>query len=133
MSHQESHAPPSDTTPPASTPDRDWQAIADHEEFKDLVRLKRLFIIPATVFFIAHYFALPILVGYFPRLMETQVVGKINLAYIFALMQFFIAWIVMAAYVWRAKVFDLLCGHVIDRILAGDRSANAKAPKGGFK
>lgn len=103
--------------PPANEKTRDWDAIAARTEFQDLVRLKALFILPATVFFIVHYFALPILVGYFPKLMETQVVGKINLAYLFALMQFIVAWIVMAAYVWRAKVFDLLCRHVLERIV----------------
>ncbi|NOT61472.1 MAG: DUF485 domain-containing protein [Acidobacteria bacterium] len=38
-------------------------------EFKELVAAKRKFIIPATVFFIVYYFALPLLVGYAPALM----------------------------------------------------------------
>ena len=36
-----------------------------------------------------------VLVGYFPSLMERRVAGKINLAYLFALSQFFMAWTIM--------------------------------------
>ena len=41
----------------------DWDRIAAEEEFKDLLASKRRFIIPATVFFVVYYFALPVLVG----------------------------------------------------------------------
>jgi uncharacterized membrane protein (DUF485 family) len=117
MSQMDSPRTYSSTQAPSANPEeRDWEAIAQRDEFKSLVRLKALFIVPATVFFIAYYFALPILVGYFPKLMETQVVGKVNVAYVFALTQFFVAWAVMAAYVWRARFFDRLCKDVVERI-----------------
>ena len=45
------------------------------------------------VFFVVYYFALPVLVGYAPELMSRPVVGKVNIAYLFALSQFFMAWI----------------------------------------
>ena len=44
----------------------EWQRIQASPEFQQLVAEKRSFILPATVFFIVYYFALPVLVGYFP-------------------------------------------------------------------
>lgn len=105
---------------------RDYRAIASRPDFRTLVRLKTLFIVPATVFFIAHYFALPLLVGYFPKLMETRVVGAINLAYLFALVQFFVAWAIMALYVWRAKVFDDVVGRIRADAERDERAGDAR-------
>src|SRR6266511_5937202 len=96
---------------PTDTPD--WAAIERTAEFRDLVRAKRAFIVPATAFFIAYYFALPALVGYWPDLMSTRVAGQINLAYLFALSQFVMAWALMAAYVRRARRYD----RMVERLL----------------
>ena len=93
----------------------DWAAIERTPEFQALVRAKRAFILPATAFFIAYYFALPALVGYWPALMSTTVVGRINLAYLFALSQFVMAWALMAAYVRRARRFDGMAERVLER------------------
>jgi uncharacterized membrane protein (DUF485 family) len=63
--------------------------------------------VPATIFFIAYYLALPILVGFAPELMSRAVWGPLTLAYAFALSQFAMAWILLALYLWRARSFDL--------------------------
>ena len=60
------------------------------------------FIVPATAL-LAHYFALPALVGYWPDPMSTTVVGRINVAYLFA-RSFVMAWALMAAHVRRAAL-----------------------------
>jgi uncharacterized membrane protein (DUF485 family) len=98
------------TPPPAgdATGSVDWQGIEAAPEFRALVAAKRRFILPATVFFIVYYFALPVLVGYFPGVMERDVFGEINVAYLFALSQFAMAWILMAMYVRRARTFDAM-------------------------
>src|SRR5262245_33071124 len=57
----------------------DWERVASMEEFKSLVVAKRKFIIPATIFFIIYYFALPVLVGYAPKLMAKKVLGVVNI------------------------------------------------------
>ena len=46
-----------------------WDRIATSKEFKDLMATKRLFIVPAFIFFVLYYFALPVLVGYAPQFM----------------------------------------------------------------
>ncbi len=84
----------------------DWDAIAADTDFKHLLASKARFIIPATLFFIIYYFTLPILVGWFPKLVEQKVFGEVNLAYLFALSQFFMAWILAFLYMAAAAGWD---------------------------
>jgi uncharacterized membrane protein (DUF485 family) len=84
----------------------DWDVVSANPEFKALLRAKARFIIPATVTFIVYYFALPILVGYAPEFMATPVWGPVNIAYLFALSQFFVAWLIAFLYVRAASRFD---------------------------
>jgi uncharacterized membrane protein (DUF485 family) len=93
----------------------DWDRIAAGEEFKGLLASKRRFIVPATIFFVAYYFALPVLVGYAPQLMDTRLLG-VNLAYLFALSQFFMAWAVAALYVRAAGGWDETARRIIERL-----------------
>jgi uncharacterized membrane protein (DUF485 family) len=86
----------------------DWDRIALTEKFQQLLREKRRFVIPATLFFIVYYFALPVLVGYFPGFMSRRVLGPLNIAYIFALSQFLMAWTIAWLYVRAAERFDKL-------------------------
>ncbi len=84
----------------------DWDAIANDPAFTELKAAKRRFIIPATIFFFVYYMTLPVLVGFFPDLMKTPVWGKVNWAYIYALSQFIMTWVVCAMYVRVAKRWD---------------------------
>jgi len=91
----------------------DWDIVASNPQFRKLMAAKVRFIVPATVFFIAYYFALPILVGYAPELMSTRVIGPVNIAYLFALSQFFMAWLVAYLYVRAANRFDRMAAEVL--------------------
>jgi len=91
-----------------------WDRIAESLPFKDLMATKRIFVVPAFVFFVTYYFALPVLVGYAPHFMSTRVFGVVNLAYLFALSQFFVAWIIAALYVRAATDFDRLSKDIIE-------------------
>jgi uncharacterized membrane protein (DUF485 family) len=92
-----------------------WEAIAADAEFKRLLSAKARFIILATIFFIVYYFTLPVLVGWFPDLMSKKVVGEVNLAYLFALSQFFMAWILAFIYVGAAAGWDRRAAALIAR------------------
>lgn len=92
----------------------EWDRIAEAPEFKDLIATKKLFIIPAFIFFVIYYFLLPILVGYAPSFMAIKVVGVVNIAYLFALSQFVMAWIVAALYVKAAGNFDRLAKDILE-------------------
>jgi uncharacterized membrane protein (DUF485 family) len=92
-----------------------WDKIAESPEFRDLMATKRIFIVPAFIFFVVYYFALPVLVGYAPQFMSTKVIGEVNLAYLFALSQFFVAWIIAGLYVKAAGNFDRLAKDILNR------------------
>ena len=93
--------------------DHAWDRIAASPEFRTLLRTKLRVIVPATIFFIVYYFALPVLVGYAPHLMQRKVAGSVNIAYLFALSQFFMAWGIAALYLRAAASFDRMAKDVL--------------------
>ena len=93
----------------------DWAKLAASAEFKALLKAKARFVVPATIFFIVYYFSLPLLVGYAPQLMARKVFGVVNIAYLFALSQFLMAWLLAWAYVRAAARFDRMARDVIDQ------------------
>jgi len=97
----------------------DWRRVTQLPVFQRMVQAKLRFIIPATVFFIIYYFALPVLVGYAPGLMSRKILGVVNIAYVFALSQFFMAWIIAALYIRAAARFDTMEHAVIKEASAG--------------
>ena len=107
-------------SPPDADPNAaDWDRIAALAEYRSLLAAKRRFIVPATVFFIAYYFALPVLVGYAPQLMAKKVLGVVNVAYLFALSQFFVAWLLAWLYVRAAGRFDAMAHDILARFKTG--------------
>jgi uncharacterized membrane protein (DUF485 family) len=94
----------------------DWDRVAATEEFKSLIKAKLRFILPATVFFILYYFTLPVLVGYAPEFMKTEVIGSVNIAYLFALSQFFLAWIIAALYIRAAGRHDAMTRGIVEKL-----------------
>jgi uncharacterized membrane protein (DUF485 family) len=107
--------PPHEQTADEDRDIADWTRLAATAEFKALLKAKAKFIVPATVFFIVYYFSLPLLVGYAPQLMARKVWGVVNVAYLFALSQFFMAWLLAWAYVRAAGRFDRMARAVIDK------------------
>jgi len=111
-----------------------WDKIADSKEFRLLLISKARFIVPATLFFIIYYFALPVSVGYFPAFMSQKVLGPVNIAYLFALSQFFMAWTIAALYVRAAAKFDASAHALVGHLHEGVGQGAAKKPsqaKGG--
>lgn len=106
--------PPHEGTADEEAGSVNWNGIAASSAFRELLKAKRRFIVPAMIFFIVYYFALPVLVGYARPLMETKV-GPINLAYLFALSQFFMAWIIAWLYVRAAARFDRMAKEAIEK------------------
>src|SRR5258708_15658057 len=103
-------------TPPGGLPPNDqvhWEGLEETPEFKELVRARWRFVAPATVFFLAYYFALPLSNGLFPNVVPTEIIGHINLPYLFALSQFIVAWHLAYFYIRQAtSVFHPLAPTV---------------------
>ena len=97
----------------------DWDSVAKDPAFKGLMAAKKRFIGPATIFFIVYYFALPILVGYAREFMDQRVLGVVNIAYLFALSQFFMAWILAYLYLRQAGKFDEMAKNIIAKLNLG--------------
>ncbi len=98
--------------------ERLYEEIENGPEFKALERSKIRFIVPATIFFMIYYFALPVLVGFFgtntdgtPGFMDTRLFSGFSLAYLFALSQFVMAWIL-------AFIYLLAFAPKMDRMIA---------------
>jgi uncharacterized membrane protein (DUF485 family) len=103
-----------------SPPPPDWKALAARDEFKSLMRAKLRFLVPACLFFVVYYFALPVLVGWFPGLMNRRALGNLNWAYLFALSQFFVAWAMAFVYVRVAGKWDCQAASVVNRHTSGE-------------
>lgn len=96
-----------------------WDRVAAMDEFKQLLKAKARFVVPATIFFIVFYFLLPYLVGYYPEKMDKRVWGSVNIAYLFALSQFFVSWLLAWLYVRAARKWDEAGKNITDRLKGG--------------
>src|ERR1700722_17921188 len=104
---------PAETTSQQKSNRTDWSAIASGAPFRDLIALKKAFIVPAFVFFLIYYISLSVLVGYAPKLAAVRLIGTVNVAYLFALSQFIVGWVIAALYLLAASKFDSLAEHVL--------------------
>jgi len=87
--------------------DAEWLRVERTSAFKELVRKKKAFIIPATIFFLIFYFGLPVLAG-FTTILDGYAIGFVTWAYVYAFAQFAMTWILMHLYVSRANRWDEL-------------------------
>ena len=96
----------------AEEADRQMEKLARCARFRELIRGNG---VPRSGDdrVIVYYFALLVAVGYAPTLMERRV-WRVNLAYLFALSQFFMAWIIAALYMRAANRFDRMAREVIE-------------------
>jgi uncharacterized membrane protein (DUF485 family) len=91
-----------------------WETMAGEPAFRALTSQRRRFVIPATVFFVVYYLTLPVSIALAPHFMSRQW-GALSIAYWFALSQFAMSWLLMAAYVVRARKFDLAAAKLRHR------------------
>ena len=90
-----------------------WDRIYAAEPYRRMIRQKKHAICAMTVFFIAYYFALPVLVGYWPEMMAGPAWGKANWAYLFAFSQFLMAWAIALIYMRFASRFDTMSEDIL--------------------
>ena|ERR1700677_140032 len=93
----------------------EWDRIATSAQFQNLLARKKAFILPAFLFFLVYYLLLPILVGSAPRLMSNRVFGTVTLAYLFALSQFVVGWVIAGLYLKASGKFDSLIRDLLAR------------------
>ena len=83
-------------------PGYDWEAVEHSEEFQKLVRSRRRFVIPATIFFLAWYLGFILLAGYAEDVMGSSIYEGLTVGYVLALTQFVMVWALAWAYLRKA-------------------------------
>ena len=83
-------------------PGYDWEAVERSDEFQRLVKSRRRFVIPATIFFLAWYLGFILLAGYAEDFMGSSVYEGLTVGYLLALTQFVMVWGLAWAYLRKA-------------------------------
>ncbi len=96
----------------------DWQAVERSPEFRELVKQKRTFVVPATIFFLTWYFGFVVLAGYAPDFMGREfITDGLTVGYALALSQFLMTWVLGWIYMRRAnRVWDPLSARVRESV-----------------
>jgi uncharacterized membrane protein (DUF485 family) len=96
--------------------DIDWEAIEASSEFQELVRTRRSFVLPATIFFLAWYMGFILLTAYAESFMSKRVYEGLTVGYTLALTQFAVVLVLGLMYLSRSsKVYDPLAKKAIAR------------------
>jgi uncharacterized membrane protein (DUF485 family) len=102
-------------------PAYDWERIERSPEFQELVRKRRSFVLPATIFFLAYYMGFILLCGYAPDFMASSVYEGLTVGYCLALTQFVMVFVLGIWYLRKSdRDYDPLAARVVE--LAEDRA-----------
>jgi uncharacterized membrane protein (DUF485 family) len=109
-------------------PEIDWQAAERSAEFQALVKKKRSFVVPATIFFLVWYFGFVVLAGYAPDFMGRELLTDgLTVGYVLALSQFVMTWVLGAWYMRKAdRDFDPLAERAAQVAMARRRGTDGK-------
>ncbi|HEX6388835.1 MAG TPA: DUF485 domain-containing protein [Solirubrobacteraceae bacterium] len=90
--------------------DYDWEALERSPEFRELIRRKRRFVLPATIGFLAWYIGFVLLAGYAEDFMGSEfLVDGLTVGYVLAFSQFVMVWGLAWLYLRKAdRDFDPL-------------------------
>ncbi len=85
--------------------DTRYTDVVQSSEFKKLLKSKKAFIIPVTIFFFLFYFSLPLMTSY-TTVLNQPAFGPVTWAWVFAFAQFIMTWTLCFLYSKRANKFD---------------------------
>ena len=110
---------------PDRQPEIDWVAAERSPEFRELIKRKRAFVVPATIFFLGWYFGFIILAGYAPGFMgEEFITDGMTVGYALALTQFLMVWGLGWLYLRKSdRVFDPLAERAAEVALRAGTEA----------
>jgi uncharacterized membrane protein (DUF485 family) len=123
-----------DTAAQRSAPegDIDWQAIEASPEFQELVRKRRSFVLPGTIFFLAWYMGFILLTAYAEDFMSERVYEGLTVGYCLALTQFVMVVVLGLMYLRRAdNTYDPLADKAIEGYAHHSRRYAATDGRGG--
>ena len=100
---------------PAQAENIDWEAIERSSAFQELVRKRKSFVLPGTIFFLAWYITFILLTAYAEDFMSERISGGLTVGYALALTQFLMVLVLGLLYLrMAANVFDPLAAKAIE-------------------
>jgi uncharacterized membrane protein (DUF485 family) len=104
------------SAPRESGEDIDWEAIERSPEFQELVRKRKSFVLPATIFYLAWYMGFILLTAYAEDFMSERVTGGLTVGYCLALTQFLMVLVLGLLYLRKSEnEFDPLAEKAIEK------------------
>jgi uncharacterized membrane protein (DUF485 family) len=108
--------------PPEGVTPAEYVRVQATPEFQELRRRFRAFAFPATVAFLAWYLLYVVLSGWARDFLGTQVIGFINVALIFGLLQFVSTFSIAWLYARHAEAkLDPMAAELAAQLDGGDR------------
>lgn len=109
-----------------------WIAAERSPEFRELVRRRKAFVIPATIFAAVWYFGFIILAAYDVSFMGDSVYQGFTVGYLIALTEFVMVWTLGWLYLRQAdRVFDPLAERAAQRAVEVGRQNASEGVAGG--
>jgi uncharacterized membrane protein (DUF485 family) len=105
----------------------DYERIERSPEFQELVRKRRSFVLPATIFFLAYYMGFILLTGYAEDFMGSSVYEGLTVGYCLALTQFVMVFALGILYLKKAdREYDPLAQKVVAMAERGELSGDGR-------
>jgi uncharacterized membrane protein (DUF485 family) len=98
---------------PVQPPEVDWEEVESTEEFRQLRRGRRNFVLPMAVLFLVWYLLYVFLADYAHSFMAYKLLGNINVGLVLGLLQFVSTFVITGLYV---RFADRKLDPVADRI-----------------
>jgi len=93
----------------------DWEEIERSDAFQELVRKRKSFVLPGTIFFLAWYMGFILLTAYAEDFMAERISEGLTVGYVLALTQFVMVLVLGLLYLRKsANVFDPLAEKAIE-------------------
>ena len=100
---------------PAQAENIDWEEIERSSAFQELVRKRKSFVLPGTIFFLTWYMGFILLTAYAEGFMSERVYEGLTVGYCLALTQFLMVLVLGLLYLrMSANVFDPLAAKAIE-------------------
>lgn len=121
------------STAPTPAPE-DFLRVQGEEEFTELKRRHRSFVLPMTVFFLLWYLLYVVFAAFVPQVMSVKVFGNVNVGIVWGLLQFVSTFIITSLYVRHAnRSLDPLASDIraeleADAVREGAVPAHVSAP-----
>jgi uncharacterized membrane protein (DUF485 family) len=110
--------------------DIDWEEIERSPEFQELVRRRKSFVLPGTIFYLVWYMGFILLVAYAEDFMARSVYEGLTVGYCLALTQFVMVLVLGLLYLRKAdNEFDPLAKKAIEKY-TGSRERFARTDDG---